>query len=332
MKNTGSLLEVLDRFARVKVLVIGDVMLDRYWWGNASRLSPEAPVPVVALEKVTHIPGGAANVAANIAGLGAEVFLAGVIGEDDAADCLCRTLRQINVKPDFLITSGHRQTTTKTRVLVHNQQVARVDDETSVPLAAEEEEKLVSRVLNLIVEADIIVLSDYAKGCLTPTLVAKITAAARNKEKIVLADPKSRDFTKYNGVDFLTPNLSEAMVAAGIEKGDENSADVAVEKIFAETTINSLLITLSEHGMKLFRRDAAPIHFPSVARQVFDVTGAGDTVIASLAVALAAKTDIHSAIALANTAAGLAVEKVGTSIVPLQELRSVLHHGFSNLS
>lgn len=325
MKNPGELLGITERFAQVKITVVGDVMLDRYWWGNASRLSPEAPVPVVALSKVSNIPGGAANVAANIAGLGAEVFLVGVVGADDAGKCLSDALQSSGISPDFLVACEKRPTTAKTRVLVHNQQIARIDDETKEMLATDEEEKLFSVVAHLIAETDLIVLSDYAKGCLTPTLIASIVAEAAKNEKMVLVDPKGKNFAKYNGASLLTPNLVEALNAAGADSSaGEKVIDAAAHKLLGEIQVESLLITLGEHGMKLFRRDDEPIHFPSMARQVFDVTGAGDTVIASLAVALGTKADVHSAISLANVAAGLSVEKVGTSTIPLEELRHAL--------
>ena len=325
MKNPSELTEILERFAQVKILVIGDVMLDRYWWGNASRLSPEAPVPVVALNKVTNIPGGAANVAANIAGLGAQVFLVGVIGADDSGKCLSDALKSSGISPDFLVACKNRPTTAKTRVLVHNQQIARIDDETSSMLAGDEEERLFSIIGDLIAETDLIVLSDYAKGCLTPTLIHSVVAEAAKIGKQVLVDPKGKNFAKYNGASLLTPNLFEALSAAGTDiTAGEEAIDEAARKLLAEIQVESLLITLGEHGMKLFRRNDEPIHFPSMARQVFDVTGAGDTVIASLAVALGTKSDYHSAISLANVAAGLSVEKVGTSTISLEELRRAL--------
>lgn len=331
MKNPSELVGILDCFAQTKVLIIGDVMLDCYWWGDASRLSPEAPVPVVALNKVSYIPGGAANVAANIAGLGAKVFLVGVVGADDSANNLRKSLQDNAIAPDFLFASDARPTTTKTRVLVHNQQIARIDKETKQPLSEKEEEKVLAIACDLIVEADLIVLSDYAKGCLTPTLIRSIVAEAKQNKKMVLVDPKGKDFTKYNGATLLTPNFAEAVNAANIENTGEQTIEKAAEKLLSEIEIDWLLITLGEEGMKLFRRDAEPIHFPSMARQVFDVTGAGDTVIASLAVALATKTDVHSAVSLANIAAGLVVEKVGTSTIPVEHLRASLQNDFAHL-
>ncbi len=320
MKSSG-LLAVLDRFSQINTLVVGDVMLDRYWWGHASRLSPEAPVPVVALKKVSNIPGGAANVAANIAGLGGNVFLTGLIGIDDAGTSLREALQDHNISDEFLVSSETRPTTTKTRVLVHNQQIARIDEETDISLTELEEESVLGRVKDVISGVDAVVLSDYAKGCLTRNLVASVIAEAKLHGKIVLVDPKNRDLTKYSGATLLTPNLEEALNAAGIENGCEEMAEAAAKRILSETFVDSLLITLGEHGMKLFRPGHEPVHFPSMARQVFDVTGAGDTVVAMLAAALGAKADLHSAITLANIGAGLAVEKLGTTVVKPDELR-----------
>lgn len=324
LTDNSELLGILDRVGQTRILVVGDVMLDRYWWGSASRLSPEAPVPVVALKKVSHIPGGAANVAANIAGLGATVILTGMIGSDDAGACLRESLHNHGISAEFLISSKTRPTTTKTRVLVHNQQIARIDDETDLPLTDGEESAVLGRVSEVIADVDAVVLSDYAKGCLTPSLVAAVIGEAKKHGKTVLVDPKSRDFTKYSGATLLTPNLAEAMNAAGIENGGEERADEAAKKILVETSVDSLLITLGEHGMKLFRIGVEPVHFSSMARQVFDVTGAGDTVVALLAAALGAGADLHSAISFANIGAGIAVEKVGTTIVGIDELRSAI--------
>ena len=331
MNNTSELLGILDRLTEARVLVVGDVMLDRYWWGNASRLSPEAPVPVVALKKVSNIPGGAGNVAANIAGLGAKVLLTGLIGSDDAGMSLRESLDNHNISVEFLISSESRPTTTKTRVLVHNQQIARIDDEADAPLTDAEESAVLGRVRDIIADVDAVVLSDYAKGCLTRSLVVSVIAEAKKHGKIVLVDPKSRDLTKYSGASLLTPNLAEALNAAGFDRGGEELADDAAVKILSETSVESLLITLGEHGMKLFRAGEKPVHFPSMARQVFDVTGAGDTVVALLAAALGAKAGMHAAISFANIGAGIAVEKVGTTIVGIDELRLAIDEHISHL-
>ncbi|MEK7856338.1 MAG: D-glycero-beta-D-manno-heptose-7-phosphate kinase [Acidobacteriota bacterium] len=312
--------DIIERVSATRTLVIGDVMLDRYWWGDASRLSPEAPVPVVALQSVSHIPGGAANVAANIAGLGAKVLLAGVIGTDASAASLRRSIKELGISDEYLISSNDRPTTTKTRVLVNKHQIARVDEETNLPISTVEEDALIDSAIGSLGEVDAVVLSDYAKGCLTDRVVASVIKAANASHKPVLVDPKGRDFRKYAGVSILTPNFAEALNAAGIEKGDFRDVDQAAVVIMSSLDVDSLLITLGEHGMKLFHKNGEPTYFPSVARQVFDVTGAGDTVAALLATALGTGANKSTAAEFANIGAGISVEKVGTSIVALAEL------------
>lgn len=325
MHNTKEQLDILERAADARLLVIGDVMLDRYWSGRASRLSPEAPVPVVALNEVRNIPGGAANVAANIAGLGARVHLAGVTGSDESGTLLRQALDAAGVLHECLVASNARPTTTKTRVLVHNQQIARIDDEATNQLLPDDERRVIEGVGDLLDQVDAVVVSDYAKGCLTGAVLSSVIGAARSKGKPIVADPKSRDLARYNGASLLTPNLSEALNAAGLDNQGEERAQEAASAILAQTDVDALLITLGEHGMKLFRRGEAELHFPSMARQVFDVTGAGDTVAAVLSTALAVGSGLHSAIELANLAAGIAVEKVGTSTVLIEELREAIH-------
>lgn len=324
MDGSNELLEILDRMSGVRVLVVGDVMLDRYWIGRASRLSPEAPVPVVSLGSVLNKPGGAANVAANIAALGAAAILVGLVGQDEAGTALRGALRENGISDEYLMTAENRPTTTKTRVLVHNQQIARIDDESDAPLGDAEESELAGRVTELAESVDAIVLSDYAKGCLTDRFVAAVIAEAKKNGKPVLVDPKNRDLAKYSGATLLTPNLTEALNAAGIEKGGEEQADEAAEMILSRTSIDSLLITLGEHGMKLFTAGSEPVHFPSMARQVFDVTGAGDTVVALLAAALGSGADMHAAISFANIGAGISVEKVGTAVITTEEFRHAI--------
>ncbi len=324
MVDTNEQLKVLERLGDARVLVVGDVMLDRYWWGSASRLSPEAPVPVVALKEVSHRPGGAANVAANIVGIGTKVALAGVTGPDESGGVLRNTLEDNGIDCSCLITSSTRKTTTKTRVLVHSQQIARVDDESHHTLSGSDENSLCEAIVAAIGGVDAIVVSDYAKGCLTEKVLASVTQNARSAGKPVVVDPKSRDLSKYDGATLLTPNLAEALNAADLPDKNEDHASDAAAAILNKVSVDALLITLGEHGMKLYRRESGERHFPSLARQVFDVTGAGDTVVAVLTAALAAQASIEDAISLANIAAGLVVEKVGTSTITIEELRSAI--------
>ncbi|MBC7797021.1 MAG: D-glycero-beta-D-manno-heptose-7-phosphate kinase [Pyrinomonadaceae bacterium] len=315
---------ILEKFADVKVLIVGDVMLDRYWWGSVSRISPEAPVPVVKLEKVTMTAGGAANVAANVTGLGAKSFLVGAIGDDESGRNLPQILDDCDVSSEYLIKFVNRPTTTKTRVIAHQQQVARIDEEFASPLDDMQQAEMWSTIERLLPKINVVILSDYAKGCLCDELLSKIILTARKLKKPVLVDPKGKDYKKYNGANVITPNRIEAAAASGIEIIDETSLDAAGEKLFESLSIENLLITLGEDGMRLFERGAKSKHFASRTRKVYDVTGAGDTVIATLAIALGVKIKISDAVQIANAAAGLAVESVGTTFVKLKDLSEVL--------
>lgn len=315
-----------DKFENVKILVIGDVMLDRYFWGSVTRISPEAPVPVVKLEKVTAAVGGAANVAANAAGLGAEVHMLGVVGKDEENSAqLIGKLREKNVLTGGLICSAHRPTTTKTRIIAHQQQIVRLDEENTEDLSAADETALLRAFDNLIEKVDVVVISDYAKGTLTTKILKNCIAAARNSAKPILVDPKGFDYGKYNGASLLTPNRSEAQGASGQNIGSEETLENAGRKLLDELQIDALLITLGEDGMRLFARGKKDsVQIDSMARQVYDVTGAGDTVVATLAVALGAGANLETAARLANTAAGLVVQEVGTTTITLSALQNAL--------
>ncbi|MGD9588974.1 MAG: D-glycero-beta-D-manno-heptose-7-phosphate kinase [Pyrinomonadaceae bacterium] len=321
INENGGLLQVIERFRGVSVLVVGDLMLDRYWFGRATRISPEAPVPVVLLGSESFVPGGAGNVAANLAGLGSGVYVAGVVGDDDPGRDLRSELKARSISAECVVTADDRQTITKTRVLVKNQQIARIDDENAAPLRGDIEDELLEKIGTAMPNVGAVVLSDYAKGCLTGSLVQAVISNARSLGKPVLVDPKGRDMTKYAGATILTPNLVEALNAAGIDGNDETMAPQAAERILSEVDLGALLITLGEHGMMLFEGPNEPAHFPSMARQVFDVTGAGDTVMAILSASIAAGASLHEGIRLANIGAGISVEKVGTSIVDPEEMR-----------
>ncbi|MDQ4121817.1 MAG: D-glycero-beta-D-manno-heptose-7-phosphate kinase [Acidobacteriota bacterium] len=316
--------KVLGKFAEVRVLVIGDVMLDRYWWGTVSRISPEAPVPVVKLEKTELKAGGAANVAANVSSLGATSLLLGVKGEDEAGRALPQILEKFNVAAKNLISFPHRPTTTKTRIVAHSQQVVRIDEEQAAPLNNEQAEIVRQTAKRLLPEVEAIVLSDYAKGCLCDSVLSSVIETARRLNKVVLVDPKGKNYEKYNGATLLTPNKSEAAAASGVEITDEQSLIEAGNRLLENLEIEFLLITLGEDGMRLFERGKESKHFPAMTRAVYDVTGAGDTVIAALAVALGASLELPDAVKIANTAAGLAVEEVGTTPVSAANLATAL--------
>ncbi|AXE33733.1 D-glycero-beta-D-manno-heptose-7-phosphate kinase [Chromobacterium phragmitis] len=299
--------------AKAKVLVVGDVMLDRYWFGDVSRISPEAPVPVAKIGRSEERAGGAANVARNIAGLGGKATILSVVGDDEAADALERLL-----KADGIVTSFKRDaniaTTVKLRVVARQQQLIRLDFEDAPSheiLAGKLEE-----FADIVAAHDVVILSDYGKGGLTH--VAEMIQLARAAGKPVLIDPKGDDYSKYAGATLLTPNRSEFRQVAGGWK-DEASLTAKAQALRAELNLDALLVTRSEEGMTLFRADGA-LHQPTLAREVYDVSGAGDTVIGTLGLALAAGQPLPVAMNLANAAAGVVVAKLGTAVCSQQEL------------
>lgn len=311
----------LPDFAQARVLVVGDLMLDRYWIGPTSRISPEAPVPVVRIRKDETRPGGAANVAVNIGSLGASASVLGVVGADEAARLLGEQLRAQGIDADLLVTHA-APTITKLRVLSRNQQLIRLDFEEELgEVASFDGEALASRFERALANCDVVVLSDYGKGTLRD--VAALIRAARAQGKRVLVDPKGNDWQRYRGATLLTPNLSEFEAIVGTCRNEAELLERG-EALCTALQLGALLITRSEHGMTLVRPDHAPLHVPTAAREVFDVTGAGDTVIAMLAAALAADVDIARACLLANAAAGVVVGKLGTATVTQAELRQAL--------
>ena len=317
-------MQLLESFANTRILVIGDVMLDRYWWGNVGRISPEAPVPVVRLENTTLAAGGAANVAVNIAGLGAKAVVVGVVGDDVEARLIGDLLREAGVDADHLLAVDQRPTTVKTRVIAHGQQVARVDQEYDEAVPEVSEANLIATVCDLIPETDAVIISDYAKGVLTDKLISAVIATARSENKKVLVDPKGRDYRKYRGSTMITPNQREAADACGLAENLANLVDLAGASLLEQLDLDAVLITLGERGMTLYRHEVNPTHFPASARSVYDVTGAGDTVIATLGTALGAGADLETATRLANVAAGLVVEQVGTASIGIQDLRRAI--------
>ena len=313
-------MEFTKNFSKVKVLVIGDVMLDRYWWGKVSRISPEAPVPVVNLESVSVTVGGAANVAANVAGLGAVPFLVGLIGTDEDADSLSANLKNKNVSDEFLVRSSERPTTVKTRVVAHNQQIVRVDSESNESLSLCEEEKVWERVINLIKGVDIVIASDYAKGVISENLITRLITSCSEKDKFVLIDPKGKTYSKYRGATMLTPNRSEIAEACNIEGNNQTAIIETGAMLLSELSLDALLVTQGEEGMTLFEKGSEEKHLTAEPRNVYDVTGAGDTVIACLAVAIGAGASFLEAADFANRAAGLVVEHVGTTAISWEML------------
>lgn len=317
-------MQILDNFSKVKVLVFGDIMLDRYWWGSVNRISPEAPVPVVRLDKMTLIAGGAANVAANIAGLGAKPYLVGVVGEDEEAKLFPEILEKSNISADHLIKVKNRPTTVKTRVIAHSQQIVRIDQETNSYLEPFEEIPIWEKINDLLEEIDIIIVSDYAKGILTDNLLSRLITTAKRQNIKILVDPKGKNYLKYKGATLLTPNKKEAAEACKLEENGKDLVKTAGEMLISELETESILITQGEEGMTLFEKGKEPLHLKALARDVYDVTGAGDTVIATLAVALGAGATSAKAAELANISAGLVVEQIGTTAIHFTELKNAV--------
>ncbi len=305
----------LPRFDKAQILIVGDLMLDRYWHGMTSRISPEAPVPVVKVEQIEDRIGGAGNVALNVVSLGAGAALVAVVGNDEAGGVLQERLRAAGILTD-LHRSSEKPTITKLRVISRHQQLLRLDFEES--FASEDAAALPTKVANLLGGVGVLVLSDYAKGALQDPQM--LIGAARRAGVPVLADPKGSDFTRYVGATLLTPNLQEFEAVVGRCSGEQELIERGLA-LLEQLQLEALLITRGEQGMTLLRRDAPELHLPARAREVFDVTGAGDTVIAVLAASIAAGSSLPEAVALANIAAGIVVGKLGTATVSAPELR-----------
>ena len=317
-------MELKERFSQVKVLVVGDVMLDRYWWGRVSRISPEAPVPVVSLDSTSVTPGGAANVAANIAGLGASPHLIGITGDDAESSHLKEALAGAGLSNFDLFLITGRKTTVKTRIVAHNQQIARIDQESTENISSADEDSILECLRKKIEESDIVVISDYGKGFLTNALLSGLIEFAKTVGKAVLVDPKGKDYSKYSGATMLTPNQVETADACGIEPHAASLIDAARERLLENLRLDALLITQGEEGMTLLRSNGISTRLEATARNVYDVTGAGDTVIATLSTAIGAGFELETATHFANIAAGHVVEKVGTTSITLADLEREL--------
>lgn len=315
---------LVEKLPGANVLVVGDLMLDRYWWGDVTRISPEAPVPVVKLKKNTYAPGGAANVAANIAGLGATAILIGTIGADPEGEIFKRLLGRINIRTENIVAVESRPTTVKTRVIAHSQQVVRVDQEETGDLSETEENAVWDSVAVVIEGVDLIIISDYAKGTLTGKLLDRLITTARSLNKPLLIDPKGKDFSKYAGASLLTPNRREAAEACHLEHETQDLVEIAGARLLAELELDAILITQSEDGMTLFQKGVAPRHLEAQAREIYDVTGAGDTVIACIGAALAAGADYFEAAQIANLGASLVIEQIGTTFITSEGLLDAL--------
>jgi D-beta-D-heptose 7-phosphate kinase/D-beta-D-heptose 1-phosphate adenosyltransferase len=319
-------LEIIANFPCSGVLVVGDVMVDHFIWGKVSRISPEAPVPVVDVQKDSVMLGGCANVLNTIYAMGGRVYVAGVIGADEIGQGLLKQLREREIDTAGIIVEKGRPTTLKTRIVAHGQQVVRFDHESRKPIPKTSSAKILAYVKSLRGKIGAIVISDYSKGVVSRELIDGIRNIAKDSKIFLCVDPKQSDFSIYAGVYVITPNHYEAHRAAGLEIANGDDLLKLGETLLNKFDFQALLVTRGEEGMSLFERGRKidHTHFPAQAKEVYDVTGAGDTVIGLLALALAAQANLKEATFLANHAAGIVVGKVGTSTVSREELISVL--------
>lgn len=316
----GRLVELLARFERQRVTILGDLMLDRYVWGEVDRISPEAPVPVVAVREETSRFGGAANVAENVAALGAKARVLGVVGDDAAGAELRSLLSERGVDVDGVRVVPDRPTTTKTRIIAHGQQVVRTDREKPHDISRDDEEAVIVALTAALGTSDVLIISDYGKGVLTERVLSVGISAARKERKEICVDPKESRFLEYVGVTAITPNQKEAGAALGVTVTDTESLERVGWELQRRLDAGCVLITRGEQGMAIFVKGGELVLLPTVAREVYDVTGAGDTVVSVLAVALGAgATNVEAAI-ISNHAAGVVIREIGTASVTTPEI------------
>jgi len=326
MTDLSHLAQLVEQLPNAKVLCIGDVMLDRFVYGSVTRISPEAPIPIIRVERESAMLGGAGNVTRNATALGASVRFLSLVGDDlPGREVMEYVANDKGVEP-YIQIERSRPTTIKTRYIAGGQQLLRSDNETTATLASATISNLSALAAQLAPDVSAIVLSDYGKGVLHGDVVATTIAAARKAGKPVIVDPKGTDYSIYRGATVVTPNRAEALAATGIEIHSDEDAIAAATKIITECGIENVLLTRSQDGMTLVTSTGEAIHLPTEAREVFDVSGAGDTVVACLASAIAGGASLSDAARIANVAAGIVVGKIGTAVVYPDELISVLHH------
>ena len=313
--------KLVQKFKKATLLVVGDIMIDEFIWGTVSRISPEAPVPVVAVNHEDLLLGGAANVVHNVHSLGGRVLLAGLVGDDRMGEKIKELLKDQGIDRSGLVVEAGRPTTIKTRIIAHSQQVVRFDRESGEPISTQSQERLLDYVDAHWNKVDGVIIADYGKGLIIPDLMDFIMNKKRADGKLVTVDPKVNNFAFYTGATILTPNRSEAEAAAGKQMRDEASLMEVGNELLERFASQAILITRGEEGMALFERERAVIAVPTVAKEVYDVTGAGDTVISALTLSLAAGSTFPEAAVVANYAAGIVVGKVGTATVTPAELK-----------
>ncbi|MCC7203306.1 MAG: D-glycero-beta-D-manno-heptose-7-phosphate kinase [Nitrospirae bacterium] len=320
------LTEYINKYRDRTVLVVGDIIADHYVWGKVERISPEAPVPIVDVQRESFMLGGAGNVAANILSLGGRVRICGVVGRDDIGRWVINRLSTENICTDGIIIEEDRPTSKKTRVIAHNQHVVRFDHESRGEISSQSQDLIIGYIRTHINDIRVIVISDYAKGVITRNLVQSILQVSLENDLCVIVDPKLKHFNFYTGATVITPNTSEASMASGMPVSDDESLIKAGNILLKQSNADAILITRSEHGMSLFQKNEDVIHIPAAAREVYDVTGAGDTVVSTLALSVAAGASLKDAAILANYAGGIAVGIVGTATVRPDQLIMALNY------
>jgi len=319
-QDFSGLKRIISNFKNAKVLVIGDLILDEFIWGSVERISPEAPVPVVWVDKESYMPGGACNVANNIAVLGGDAGLIGVVGNDERGRLLRTELAKRGVAIDGIVIDDTRPTVLKSRVIAHKQQVVRIDKERLDCISKDILAQAVAYVKKRIKDVDIVIIEDYGKGMITPQLLKNIVPLTKIHRKIMAVDPKEEHLSLYKGVTLITPNADETFRATGVKLKDEASIAKAGKRLLKRLRCEMALITLGEKGMALFREGKKQLRIPTVAREVYDVSGAGDTVIGVFCLALASGASDIEAAYIANCAAGIVVSKIGIAVVERDEL------------
>ncbi len=328
--NARRIGDIIKGIGKSKVLILGDIMLDEYLFGRVDRISPEAPVPVVEILSDKLLLGGSANVAANIRALGDQPMLLGVVGEDEASVKLSQLLKQHDISNDFCITDHSRQTTIKTRIIAHSQQIVRADRENRHELSTQVEEKVYQRFMSVADEIKAVIISDYGKGVITLSLLQQVMDVCREKGIFVAVDPKETHFHNYKMVSVITPNHHEAGFAYGRRIVTEADLIEVGNGLLKELEAQSILITRGPDGMSLFQVGEEPTHIPTFARKVFDVTGAGDTVIATFVSAICAGATLTEAAVFSNAGAGITVGEVGTATVTPPQLQKELERNIKN--
>ncbi len=323
-KKFDKYIRMINKFKGKNILVVGDIMLDEYVWGSATRISPEAPVPVVEIRKRTYHPGGAANTVSNILSLGARASLLGIVGKDADGRRLKQILRDGGINTDNIITDSSRPTTSKVRIIAHGQQVMRADQEDASPMNNRIAGRMVKALGKIIGQIDGIAVSDYNKGVISPAFMGNLLTMAKEAGVIVAADIKPPNTECFKGVNIITPNRKEASAIAEITIKDEESLKEAGKRLRRRLGVEAALITLGEDGMALFGPGSDFVAIPALSTQVYDVTGAGDTVLSTLTVALSAGIHYRDAVELANFAAGVVVRKRGTTSVGQDELKNFI--------